>query len=109
MTTHPDVSINDDLSPCEPGVTHGTTYYETSSGIDVVLGVRIEQMLRKRSLDYLLEHFSAQAAIVYRFGMLRRDHDRIHANGLVVGIVFDCDLGFAVRPEEIEGTAFANF
>ena len=109
MPSHATVGVNDDLTTCEPSVPHRTAYHEPSSGIDVVFGVCIEQMLRNCGLDDLLQHFGAQTPIVHGFGMLRRDHDRVDAHRLVIGIVFNCDLGFAVRPEEIERTILANF
>jgi hypothetical protein len=109
VTSHAAVCIDNDLASGKPSVTHGTANHKAPSGIDVIFGVLVEQMLGKRSLDDVLQHFGAQSTIVYSFGMLRRDHDSIHADRLVIGVVFNCDLGFAVRPEKIEGTILANF
>src|SRR4051812_30558197 len=65
VTSHAAVCVDDNLASCEAGIPHRPTDYEAARGINVVLGIGIKKMLGYSLLDHLLEHFGAQATIVY--------------------------------------------
>jgi len=68
--------------------------YETDSGMLNAIG---------------LQNVGAKLIVADRLGMLRRDHDRIHALHFAERRVFNCNLGFAIGPEVRAGTVAADF
>ena len=92
MTTHSTVGVDDDLAAGQAGVAHRSTDDETSSGIDVIFGIGVEQVGRNRGLDHVLHYVSAQRVVGNGFGVLRRDDNGIHANRLVIFVVLHRDL-----------------
>ncbi len=76
----------------------GAADYEESGGIDVVLGVFVEQIGGKNGLVDVLEDVGAQIFIGDGFGVLRGDDDGIDADGLVgLRVVLDGDSGSCRR------------
>ena len=70
MASHTAVTVDDDLAAGQAGIAHGATHYETSGGIDVVLGIGIEHVGGNRLLDDVLQHFGTQLFIIDEFGVL---------------------------------------
>jgi len=48
-------------------------------------------------LDHVLEDVSMDGLVVNILRMLSGDDNRVYADGLMLGIVFDCDLGICRR------------
>src|ERR1035438_2292924 len=108
MASHATVGVHDDLAAGQPGVAHGTTDYEASRWVDVVLGVLVQHLLGQRGLDHILQDVSAQLLGRNRLRVLTGDDHCINAHRLVVLVVFHCDLGFAVGPEVRKGAILAD-
>ena len=117
MTAHAAVGVDDNLSACQAGVAHGSTNDEAACGVDVVLGVGIEQVGGDDGLDDVLHDFGAELLVgegavgvaVGELGVLSGDDDGVDADGLVVGVVLDRDLGLAVGTQVGELAVLANF
>src|SRR5450755_747610 len=109
VTAHAAVSVDDDLAAGESGVAHGSANYKAAGGIDVVFGIFVEQMGRNDVLDHMLQNVGTQFFVAHSLRMLRRDDNRIHANRLVVGIVFNRDLRLAVGAEVRQHPMLAQF
>ena len=108
MTSHAAVGVDDDLASGEPGVAHGAADDKASRGIDVVLRIFIEQVRRNHGLNHVLQNARAQFVVARRLGMLRRNDDSIHAKNFALRIIFNCDLGFSIRPKEGKRAILAN-
>ncbi len=57
----------------------------------------------------MLQNVGAKVLRRYRLRVLAGDHHCINAHRLVVRVVFDCDLGFAIGPEVRKGAVLADF
>src|SRR5580704_18328003 len=99
MTAVTPVSIHDDFSAGESGITHGPANDEAASGIDVKLGARIEQRRRYDVLNDFFQDTVVDFAIGDGVAVLRRDHNAIDPGRLTVDIL-DRNLRFAVRAQE---------
>src|SRR5579859_4845275 len=108
VPSHSAVGVHDDFASGQPGIAHRAANYKPSGRIDVVLGVGIEQMRGNGRLDHVLQNVGAQGLVVHGFGVLRGYDDRIHALWLVVCVVFNRYLGFAVRPQVGKHSIFAD-
>src|SRR5271157_523819 len=108
VTAHAAVGVDDDLAAGEAGVAHGASDDEASRGIDVIVGVFVEQMSRNHGLNHMLQNAGAEFVVDDSLGVLSRDDDRVHALYFSVGVVFDCDLGLAVRTKEGKCSILAN-
>src|SRR5208282_84500 len=109
VTTHATVGVDDDLASRETGIAHGSADHKTSGGIDVILGVFIEQVGGNYGLNDVLQNVGAQFIVANGFGMLRRDDYCIHALHFAGSAVFDSDLGFSIGPQIRTGSILANF
>ena len=56
----------------------------------------------------MFQNRRAQFLVAHGFGMLRGNHNRIHAQHLTLSIVFDCNLGFSIRAKEGKGSILAH-
>ena len=74
----------------------------------MILRVLVEEFGGNDGLNHVLQNARAQFLVGDILRMLSRNDDRIHAKNLSVRIVFHCDLGFAVRPEEGKHSVLAN-
>ena len=70
MPAHSAVRIDDNLSPCQPGVAHGPANHKSPRRINVVLGIFIQQLSRNRRLNHMLKNIGAKLVIRYCFGVL---------------------------------------
>ena len=108
VTAHAAVAVDDDFTAGEARVTLRTADDEFAGGVDEVLGVLGQHVLRQDLLDDLLnaEFFDLGMADVG--GVLGGDDDVDDAGGLAVD-VFDGDLAFRVRAEPFgEFAGFAD-
>ena len=108
VPAHATISVHDDFAAGQSGIAHGPADHEPSRGIDVVLGVLIQQVRRNHRLNHLLLNARAQLVVAHVFGVLGRNHDRIHAHHFSVGVVFDRDLGFSIGTEEGKRSILAD-
>src|SRR5208282_5875408 len=109
VTPHATVSVYDDLASGQAGIAHGAADHEASCGVDVVLGVLIEQVGGNHSLDDVLQDVGAQLVVADSLGMLSGNDHRIHALHFTLRVVFDRDLRFSIGPQIGAGTVLANF
>ena len=109
VASHATVSIHDDFAAGEAGIAHRPADHEAAGGIDVVLGISIEEFSGNGRLDDVLQNIGMQFLVVHQLGMLSGDDDCVHAHRLVVFVIFNGDLGFAIGPEVIELAGLANF
>ena len=109
VASHATVSIHDDFAAGEAGIAHRPADHEAAGGIDVVLGISIEEFSGNGRLDDVLQNIGMQFLVVHQLGMLGGDDNCVHAYRLMVFVIFNCDLGFAIGPEVIELAGLANF
>ncbi len=96
VTAHAAVGVDDDLASGQAGVAHGAADDEAAGGVDVVLGVGIQQVGGDGGLDHVLQDVGPQLFIADRLGMLRGDDHGIDPRRLAGFVVLDRDLRFAV-------------
>src|SRR5208283_1173179 len=108
VASHAAVGVDDDLAAGQAGVAHGAADDETSGGIDVVLGVFVEQVGRDHGLDDMLQNAGAEFVVGHGLGVLRGNHDGIDAHDFALGVIFDCDLRFAIGAKERKCSILAN-
>ena len=60
VTAHAAVGVDDDLAAGQAGVAHGAADHKAAGGVDVVLGVLVEQLRGENGLDDVLEDVGAQ-------------------------------------------------
>lgn len=102
VSTPATVSVDDDLTASETGVTLGTTDDEQTRGLDVVDGLLVEVLGGDDTLDDLLEDLLAELLGGDVLGVLGRDDDGVDTerdDGTVVVGVLDGDLGLGVGSE----------
>ena len=109
MASHAAVGVHDDLAAGQTGVAHRPADHESPRGVDVILGVRVQQTARNHRLDHVSQDFRAQLIIPDRLGVLGGDDHRIHTERLSVLIVFNRNLGFSVGTKVRAGSVLANF
>src|SRR5205823_4717237 len=63
VTSHAPVGVHDDLAAGQAGVAHRAADYESSCGIDVVLGIGVEHVRRDGVLNDMLQNFGAKFLI----------------------------------------------
>ena len=78
-------------------------------GIDVVLGVGIQHLRGQGRLDDVLQDVGAQLFVGDRLGVLASKPPPRRCGGLVVLVVLNCDLGFAIGPEVRKSAISADF
>ena len=59
-------------------------------------------------LNHMLQNPGAKFVVGHGFGVLRGDDHGVDAENFSVRIIFNCDLGFAVGPEEGKSSVLAN-
>ena len=102
------VGIDDDLAAGQAGVGLRAADDEAAGGVDEVAGVVVEQLGRDGRADDELDHILAQLCHVHFRGVLRAEHDGVHAHGAVLLVVLDRDLRLAVGPQIVHQTLLAH-
>ncbi len=116
MPAHAAVRIHNDLPARKPGISHRPADYKASRRIDVILRVLIQQLRRDYRLDDVLLNIGMELIVrqlaprvaVRELGMLRRDHNGIHANRPAFRVVLHRHLALAVRPKVRHLSVLAN-
>ena len=108
MTCHAAVCVGDDLAAGQPSVAERAPDHEAPGGIDedVRLLVDGEIAVDRRPHD-VFEHVIVDHAMIVTVGVLGGDHDGIDADRFVP-VVLHRDLGFAVRPQEVDDFVLAR-
>jgi len=96
VTARAAVGVDDDFAPSKAGIAHGSADDKAAGGIDVVLGVLVEEIGGQHGLDDVLEDVGVQIFIADGIGVLAADDDGVDAGGLAVLVVLDRDLALAV-------------
>src|SRR5208282_3101156 len=92
VTSHATIGVYDDLASGQSGIAHGAADDEASGGIDVILGVLIEQVGWNHGLDDVLQNVGAQFVVTDTFGMLGGDDYGVDPLHFARRVVFDRDL-----------------
>src|ERR1035437_9613935 len=90
------VRIDNDLSPRETAISHGSADHKTPGRIHIVLRLFIEQLFRNSLLDDFFDNGFLNLFVSDGLVMLGAHHDRIDALGNTV-FVLSSDLGFSIR------------
>ncbi len=114
MTGHAAVGVDDDLAAGQAGVAHRAADLEAAGRVHeqaVALGVELDAVLDELGQDVLDDELAdvgrEQRVEVDVRGVLRGDHDRVEADGLVA-VVLDGDLGLAVGAQVRDGPVLAD-
>src|ERR1022692_1080470 len=92
VPSHPAVGVYNNLASSQPGVAHGPTNHKPSRRIDVILRILVEQLRRNHCLNHMLQNPRAQFVVGDSLRVLRRNHDGIHPQHLLLRIIFNCNL-----------------
>ena len=84
MARHTAISVDNDLPPRKPAVTHWATNDELTGGVDVILGVIREPLTRKHCLDDLAFHKGPERFLFDVRGVLCGQNNRVYRHGLSV-------------------------
>ena len=102
------VGVNDDLTAGQAGVALRSADHKAAGGIDIDLGVLVQQLSRNGGLDDQLNHILADLLQRSLGAMLGGQHHRIHAHGLAALIVLHRDLGLAVGTQVVHQTGLTH-
>src|SRR6202035_974655 len=86
VTSHAAVGVHDNLASGKTGVAHGAADHETSGGIDVVLGIFVEQLCGDGGLDNVLQNVAADFSEAHGQFVRQRDRRRHQLRVFVAGI-----------------------
>ena len=95
------VGVHDDLAPAQPAITVGSPDHEAPGGVDVVLGVVVEHLGGDDGTDDLLDDPFPDSLDLHVVAVLGGDDHGVHPPGAAV-LVFNRDLGLAVRSQELQ-------
>ena len=102
------VGIDDDLTAGQAGVALRAAHDEAAGGVDIILGVLVQQLGGDGGLDDLLHHVGAQLLHADGIAVLAGNDHSVHADGLAVHVL-DSDLALAVRTQIVQLAALADF
>ena len=102
------VSINDDLAAGQAGITLRAADNKTTGGVDVILGVFIQQFGGDDGFDDMLHHIGMQLFLTDGRAVLAGNNNSIHAHGFAV-IVFYGNLALAIRAQIIHHAILTHF
>ena len=100
------------LRPVRPVSPIGSADDEAAGGVDVELGVLVEELGGNDGLDDVLHDVGAEllvGLVAIVLGVLGGDDDGVDADRLAVGVVLDGDLALAVGAEVRELAVLADF
>ena len=107
MTAHAAVSVHDDFTAGEPGITLRSANDETACGIDEKFGGCVEEVLRNHLANDICDEKFADLFGFNIVCVLGRNHDIGHAHGLAV-LVENGDLALRVGAEPFHLAGFAD-
>lgn len=111
MSSPTSISIDDDLSSCQTGISHGTSDDESARGIQVVDCLVVEVLGGDGHLDDLLEKFLSDHVVGDLLGVLGGDDDGVNSDGCEETsflLVFNSDLGLGVGSEPWESAIVSD-
>ena len=103
------VGVHDDLTAGQAGIALRAAHNKAAGGVDVVLGVLVQQLSGDGGLDDLFHHVCPQLLHAHALAVLAGDDHGVHAHGLVVLVVLHGHLALAVRAQVIHFAALAHF
>ena len=104
--------VDDDLAASEASVAVGSADDEAARGVEEVLGVLVDVLLRNYRADDVLLEISLNLLVADAVGVLRGDEDSVDALGdrdAIDFLVLDGDLRLAVRPNPGHDALLAHF
>ena len=90
------ISIHDDLTPCQSGISVRSADNETSCRIDVKSRLFIDQFHRQHRVEHLFLNVFMDLFLGHILVMLGGKHYRLQAQGLAFRIIFHRNLTLAV-------------
>src|SRR5439155_22879434 len=90
------VCVDDDLAPGQSRVALRATSHKASGGIDVILGLIVEQVAGHRVSDNVFANLRSELFVRHFGSVLRRDYHRVDTERTAIAI-FNCHLGLTVR------------
>ena len=81
--------------------------YKAAGGVDVILGVLVQQLGGNGGTDHIFHNVGVQLFVAHLRAVLAGDDHGVHANGLAV-VIFHRHLAFAVRAQIIHQAALAH-
>ena len=102
------VGVHDDLTAGQAGIALRAAHNKAAGGVDVVLGILVQQLGRDGGLDDLFHHVCPQLLHAHALAVLAGDDHGVHAHGLVVLVVLHGHLTLAVRAQVVHLAALAH-
>ena len=102
------VGVHDDLTAGQTAVTLRATHHKTAGGVDVILGVFVQQLGWDGLLNDFPENIFFQLCQRDLGAVLAGNDHRVHAGGLAVHI-FHRHLALAVGAQVIQRAVFPDF
>src|SRR5690606_438599 len=107
VTGHTAVGVDDDLASGQAAVAHRAADDELAGGIDVELGVLVQQFGRDHVLDDQLHHRFAQVGVLDLGIVLGGQHDGVDTHHLAAFVAAG-DLGFRIRTQPRQQAVLAR-
>ena len=101
------VGIDDDLAAGQAGITLRAAHNKAAGGVDVVLGVLVQQLGGDDLFDDLVEDVLVQLFLADLGAVLAGDDHSVDAHRLAV-VILNGDLALAVRAQVVEGAVLAD-
>src|SRR6185312_427560 len=108
VASHASVGVDNDLASGQPGVGDRAALSESTTGIDEVFRLLVEELTWDRFADHHVEHAFFDLFVVHIRLVLRGDDDRVDANGFAI-LVFDRHLALPIGKQPGEGFTFARY
>jgi hypothetical protein len=105
VTTPATISVNDDLSTSQTGITARSTDNERTRGVDVIDGVFIEVLGGDNGLDDVFLKGRSDFFLGDFRAVLSGDQDGVNSNGddaLAFSLVFNGDLGLGIGSQPLQ-------
>ena len=102
------VGVHDDLAAGQAGVALRAADNETTGGVDVVLGILVQQTCGNGGLNDQLDHILADLLQLHLGAVLGGDNHGVHAAGLAALIVLHGDLGLSIGTEIVHQTLLTH-
>ena len=108
MAAHAAVGVDDDLATGDAGVSHGSADDKAAGGVDVDLGIAVEQVFWNDGMNDVFDDGFGDISVRNLGGVLGADEHGIDPDGFAVGVL-DGHLALAVGAQPGQGAVLAHF